>query len=123
MKVVTFSAIGLGLLLLIVGSLWATLFSAESAWTEEKSLRQIEVQTRLSNLGPLVNSTKPRMHAGADPATLKTEFDALMKENDQLNAEFESARDNPRKASKLLRWSGVGLMAIGLIGWYAVKDA
>ena len=120
---VVFGSIGLGFLLLVLGSLWTNLFRAESSWTEEKALRSTEVQTRLSNLGPLVKSTKPRMHAGPDPGTLKAEFDALQKENEQLNAEFESAVDRPNTLAKILKWSGITLAIVGLIGWYAVREA
>ena len=86
-------------------------------------MRSTEVKARLSDLGPLVNPPNPRMHRGPDPATLKAEFDALMKENEQLDAEFSSAADSPKTASAILKWTGISLAVLGIIGWYAVKQA
>jgi hypothetical protein len=63
------------------------------------------------------------MHRGADTGTLKAEFDALILEEKQLNEEFETARDRPENSSKLLKWSGISLAVVGLIGWYAVKQS
>jgi hypothetical protein len=119
---VVFGLIVMGFVLLILSSLWASLFPATSTWTEEKSLRSTEVKTRLSNIGPIVNGTAQSMHRGPDPATLKAEFDALVKENQQLDAEFESATIRPQTASRMLKWSGIALAAVGLIGWYALKN-
>jgi hypothetical protein len=120
---IAISTIAVGILLLLASSLWSTIFPATNAWTEEKSQRHIEVQTRLSNLGPIVNTTTPTMHRGPDPATLKAEFDALVKENQQLNAEFEAARDGPETKSSILKWTGIALAVAGLFGWYGVKQS
>jgi hypothetical protein len=116
-------ALAMGLLLLVMSTLWSSLFPATSNWTEEKALRSAEVKTRLSNLGPIVNSTRPSMHRGPDPATLKAEFDALVLEDQKLNEEFQSARDKPNTASKFLKWSGISLAVVGLFGWYAAKQS
>ena len=107
-------AIAIGLMLLGGGSVWTSLFSPVSAWNEEKALRLSEVQARLSNLGPIVHSTRPSMRRGPDLATLKAEYDALKLENAQLNAEFESATDRPNTMAKILRRSGIALAAVGL---------
>jgi hypothetical protein len=118
----TFGLMILGLLLLVVSSLWSSLFPPTSRWTDEKAQRAAEVKARLNNLGPIVNGP-PRMHRGPDPATLKSEFDALLKEDTQLDAEFVSAAEAPKKASSLLKWTGISLTAIGIIGWYVVKNS
>jgi hypothetical protein len=119
---IAFGAIGLGFTLLVLSSVWTSLFPGTSSWTPEKSARSAEIKARLSNLGPLVTNPSRSMHAGQDAGTLKAEFDALMKEDAQLNAEFESARDAPKTATKILKWSGIGLAVVGLLGYYAVKQ-
>ncbi len=117
-------AVVLGLLMLAASMAAGSMFGGTSAWTAEKAARSTEVKNRLSNIGPIVNSPTPRsIHGGPDPATLKAEFDALVKENEQLNAEFLAARDNPKTASSFLKWGGISLAVIGLIGWYAAKQS
>jgi hypothetical protein len=119
---VALGALVLGILLLAIGGFWSSMFPATSSWTEEKAVRSAQVKERLSNLGPIVNSTRVTMHGGADRGALKAEFDQLMKENEQLNAAFQSAYDSPQTMSKVLKWSGISLVVAGLIGWYAVKN-
>jgi hypothetical protein len=108
----TFGLMILGLLLLVVSSLWSSLFPPTSRWTDEKAQRAAEVKAKLNNLGPIVNGPA-RMHRGPDPATLKSEFDA----------EFVSAAEAPKNASSVLKWTGISLTAIGVIGWYVVKNS
>jgi hypothetical protein len=115
-------AICLGFVLLASSFLWTTLFSAKSSWTPEKAERWSQVKSRLYDLGFLMN-TKVRMHAGPDPATLRTEYEELEKENQLLAAEFSSVSSRPHKIANLLKWSGIALAVVGIIGWYAVKES
>jgi hypothetical protein len=120
---VALGILGFGIALLVLGTMWGQLFSGSTQWTDEKAKRSAEVKVRLVQLGVIVNSTKPTMHGGMDPASAKVEFDALQKENEQLNDEFESAANSPKKTSKFLRWTGVGLALVGLFGFYAAKQS
>ena len=119
---IVFGLMIVGFLLLIASTLWASLFPPTSSWTNDKARRATDVKARLSNLGPIVNGP-PHMYRGPDPATLKAEFDALKKENEQLDAEFVSAAEAPKTASRMLKWTGIALAALGIVGWYVVKDS
>jgi hypothetical protein len=123
MKAVSIGAVAIGFTMLVLSTLWASLFPPSSSWTAEKSARASEIKARLSNLGPLVMSPSRGTHSGPDPGTLAAEFEALKKEEQQLNAEFESARDNPQTMKGILKWSGIGLAVLGLIAWYATKSS
>jgi hypothetical protein len=57
-----------------------------------------------------------------DPAALEAELAKLTEESDQLNAEFQSAYDRPNTISSVLKWAGISLAGIGIVGWYAVKN-
>jgi hypothetical protein len=54
---------------------------------------------------------------------MKTEFDNLLKENDQLNAEFTAVHDQPGRTAAFLRWSGIAVAIVGIVGWYAVNQS
>jgi preprotein translocase subunit Sss1 len=114
-------AVALGFLLLVGGGVWTKLFPGTSSWTPEKAARWSEVKDRVYTLSFVVHG-KPRMHAGRDSASVKQEYDALLKENEQLKAEFESVATRPNTISKVLKWAGISLAVIGVIGWYAVKN-
>lgn len=119
---VVLGAICLGFVLVATSFLWSTLFPAKSSWTPEKAERWSEVKSRLYDLGFLMN-TKVRMHGGPDPATLRAEYEELEKENQVLAAEFSSISNRPHKVASVLKWSGIALAVVGIIGWYAVKDS
>ena len=120
---IVFGAVGLGLPLLVLSGLWPTLFPGKSNWTHEKEQRWRQVQARIHTLSFVVGNTQdPSMHRGTDLAQAKEEYTALRKENDQLTAEFQSAASRPNTISKMLKWTGISLAALGIIGWYAVKQ-
>jgi hypothetical protein len=114
--------IGVGFALLIASGLWQSLFPPTNVWTPEKASRISEVKARLNELSFTLPRAKIRIAGGPDPATLRVEYDTLTKEFEQLKMEFESATNAPRTASMVLKWSGICLAGIGVIGWYAVKQ-
>ncbi len=123
--VVSFGLIGLGLLLLVLSGLWPTLFPGTAIWTPEKAERWAVVKDRLHNLSFAVNRAETRVsiHSGGDPSATKQEYEQLKIEGAQLKADFETAASRPSTVSKYLKWTGISLSAIGIIGWYAAKQA
>ena len=120
---VVLGMIVLGFMLLVASSAWSTLFPPTKAWTPEKARRISEVKARLNDLSFQLARSSDRIHSGPDPATLKTEYNALKKEFDQLANDFESATEAPQTVSKVLKLTGISLAALGVIGWYAVKQS
>ena len=122
---IVFGATGLGLLLLVLSGIWSSLFPGTSSWTEEKAANLSKMQVRMHNLAGVVNNpnAKVNLHSGTELGAAKQEFEQLKKDSAELYAEFESAHDSPQTISKILKWTGISLAAIGLIGWYAVKNS
>jgi hypothetical protein len=122
---IAFAITGLGLLLLIFSFLWVALFSGQSAFTKEKAERWGDVKQRLHNLAFVVNAPpgSVKMHGGPDPAQAKAEYEELKVEDTQLAAEFSGAYDTPRTMATILKWSGLSLAVVGIIGWYAVTQS
>ncbi|MEX2310021.1 MAG: hypothetical protein WD738_20790 [Pirellulales bacterium] len=121
---VVFGLIGIGFLLLVLSGLWVSWFPGTSMWTPEKNDQWSDVKDRMHNLGFILNDPRNRasMHSGPERGTAKQEFDELKAKYDRLSAEFQTAHDRPHTVSKFLKWSGISLAAIGIIGWYAVKQ-
>jgi hypothetical protein len=124
-QTVVFSLIAIGLLLLVVGSIWKGMFTGATSWTPEKDDRWSEVKKRLHVLRFTVGSAEanPSMHGGPDLAKAKAELHALKEESDRLTAEFDGIRERPNSVAKILKWTGISLTVVGLIGWYAVKQS
>jgi hypothetical protein len=125
MKQVMFGILGLGVVLLLLSGVWVSIFSGESGWTPEKANRWGQVKERMHNLAFIVNAPPGtiKMHRGPDIGQAKAEYDKLKVENDQLSAEFSGVYDTPRTMSTFLKWSGVSLALVGVIGWYAVNQS
>ena len=115
---------GLGLLMLVLSGVWVSMFSGTGGWTNEKAKHWSDVKDRMNNLSPIVNAPSGKQPPrGVDPAKAKAEFDELKKENEQLAAEFTGNYNSPRTTATVLKWGGISLVAVGLIGWYVVKNA
>jgi hypothetical protein len=123
MKSAAFGVIALGFLLLCLSGLWTTIFNGAATWTPEKAQRSSEVKSKLHNMSFVLNAPSPQMHGGQDLGQMKAEYEQLKKENEALNAEFTSAADTPKTVSTILKWSGISLAAVGLIGYYAVNQS
>jgi hypothetical protein len=130
-----FGAMVVGFVLLALSGVWSTLFPATSAWTDTMAERRAEVQDRIHNLRfqVLAQTNQRSFHSHApveeqsartrrDPVALQAELAELMKESEQLNADFQSAYDRPNTISSILKWTGISLAAIGIVGWYAARN-
>src|SRR5262245_52403158 len=121
-SLIVFGAIGLGLVLIALGGIWTSVFSGAGSWTPEKAGRSSEIKSRLHNLSFIVNSPRPNLQHGEDLGEVKAEYEKLEKENAELNAEFTAATESPKTMATILKWSGISLAVVGLIGWYAVNN-
>lgn len=125
MKNIAFGILGLGLLLVLLSGLWTTLFTGTSSWTPEKSAEWTKVKDRLHTLRFLVGTAaaKPSMHSGEDTAQAKQEYEQLKAKHEQLSKEFYGIHDRPYTIARILKWSGISLAVVGLIGCYAVNQS
>ena len=125
MKNIAFGVLGLGLLLLILSGLWTTLFPGTSSWTPEKSAEWTKVKDRLHTLSFIVGSSAgtPSMHSGPETGQAKAEYDNSRRSTPQLTAEFYGIHDRPYTIAKILKWSGISLALVGVIGLYAANQS
>jgi hypothetical protein len=116
-------AIALGFVLLLASGLWSTLFPPTRTWTVDKASRLSEIKARINDLGAQLYKAKGRTYGGADPGPIQAEYDVLTKEFDQLKTDFESTTGRTQKTATVLKWTGISLATLGIIGWYAVKQS
>jgi hypothetical protein len=122
---VVFGLMGFGFLLLVLGLSWPRMFPGTSAWTLEKETRLSEVSDRMHLLSFTVGKAeaRPNMHGGPDVAKAKAELEALKKENAELTAQFRGIENRRDLTSTVLKYSGISLAVLGVIGWYAVNQS
>ena len=122
---VVLGMLGVGLLLLIAGGVWTSVFTGTSSWTQEKDNRLAEVGKRMHVLTFVVGNAEanPSMHGGPDLPKAKAELMALREENKALMEEFKGIQSRPQTMSKVMKWSGISLMLVGIAGWYAVNQS
>jgi hypothetical protein len=113
-----------GIALLLLSALWSHLFSGSSQWTLDKDKRLNEVNGRLHTLHFMIGQGEARasMHGGPDLVKAKEELAELSKEKEELSAEFMGIQRRPQLVSKALKWTGISLAVLGIIGCYAVSQ-
>jgi hypothetical protein len=122
---VVFSLIGIGVLLLIGSGVFSTLQPGTSAWTTEKDQRLSQASDKMHLLTAQVTSAeaRPKMHGGPDIAKAKVELEALRAETKTLMDEFKGIQARPNKMAKFMKWAGISLTLVGIVGWYAVNQS
>jgi hypothetical protein len=117
--------IGVGVLLVIISGVWASMFPGTASWTPEKAERLTELRRTLHNLAIAASSQpgsiNPRV--AASPAAAKADYDRLKPECDALLAEVKATSARPNNTATMLRWTGISLAGLGLVGWFAVRQA
>lgn len=121
MKNIAFGILALGVLLLLLSGFWTTLFPGTSSWTLEKAQEWTKIKDRIHTLSFIVgNSPSPvSMHSGPETGAAKAEYDQLKAKHAEFSAEFTTIHDRPLLIAKILKWSGISLALIGVIGIYA----
>jgi hypothetical protein len=121
---VVLGTIVIGFTCVFLSFAWGSLFPATRSWTPEKGTRMSEIKAKLNDLSfKMASPASSRIKNGPDPAALKKEYDDLRAEFETLKTEFESVAETPKTTSRVLKWSGVTLALIGVIGWYAVSQS
>lgn len=109
------AAVVIGIIILLLGLGWSSLFPAGTGWTPEKNDQLSAVETKLKGVGFRLAEAKsnPQMHRGEGVPALQTKHDEIKKEYDALLAEFESARDRPANTGNTLKWVGIIIAIAG----------
>lgn len=117
------AAIVAGLLMVVLSLFWVKLFPGNSSWTPEKAAEWAEVKDRLHNLSFIVNAPPGRepSRRQMDMAAVRNEYDQVKERSEQLKAEFTSAYDSPRTMSTVLKWTGLAIVAVGVVGGFAIR--
>ena len=50
-------------------------------------------------------------------------FGFFTETTEELKTQFESAYNSPRTASGILKWTGISLAGLGIVGWLAVRNS
>lgn len=117
--------IGIGVVLLLLSGVWSSMKPGTSSWTTEKDQRLAEVSDKMHLLTVKVVSaeSRPSMHGGPDLIKAKEELKALVEENKNLSNEFKGIQASPGRMSTLMKWSGISLALVGIVGWYAISQS
>lgn len=113
------AVVALGVVLVLLGACWSTLFPPQNTWTEEKSRRLDELRGTAHQLmfDAAAANQQPRMTGGESAAELTQKYRQAQAELKQLGDEFQAARDAPQTAAAVLKWSGVVAVLAGAVAW------
>ncbi len=109
-------AAGLGLALVVLSLMWGMLFPPEDIWTVDKSRRMSELTERAHLLHIKVKKAQ-RQPLTASAGQDAEEYRKVTEELAALKLELESAKSRPETMTLGLRWGGLLLTALGLVGF------
>jgi hypothetical protein len=110
----------LGFAMFFIGAMWTKIFPVTTAWTDEKATRLIEVNERLAQLRVLMS--KPlSMHSGPDRGAIQRELIDLIRERDDLLAEFQEAMERRQPKSGPLQVTGIAIAGLGVVVWLSMR--
>lgn len=106
-----------GLLLLVLGLSWSSLFPPARNWTPEQNERLIKLGGEVKKLrfAIIQAENNPNMHGGENAATLKAKHAGVREEYDVLQSDFESVRDAPAATGGALKWVGIVVAGLGAV--------
>jgi hypothetical protein len=115
----------IGLLLLIVSLAWGLVAPAGAGWTQEKSQRLQELRRQAHILGSQAAGAneKPTMHGGKNAAEIQAEYEQVKAELETLGDEAEGKIKGPQTTAAYLRWIGIACTLVGVVAFYAVREA
>ncbi len=123
---IVFGMIGLGALLLVLSAAWSSLQPGTSSWTNEKDQELSKASDAMHLLTAKIASAESRptnMHGGLDLPKAKADLAVLVEENKRLMGEFKGIQSKPNTIAWFMKWSGISLAILGIIGWYAVNQS
>lgn len=117
------SLLGVGLLLLGLSSVWTMFSDGSSRWTQEKADQWSKINDRLHLLSFAVHAPPGSEVSGrlGKPEDVKAEYDRVKQANEAFAAEFEEASNGPKRTAAKLKWTGVALAAVGVVGAFATR--
>lgn len=122
---IPFGAMGLGGILLAASIVWPIVFPSTSYWNEADEQRLTEVQAKVHNLSYLVAEAEvkvdPRKNRMSGEKMM--EYRELKTEAQDLLDRRDSAIERPGYISKILRFTGIGSLFLGIAGYYVVQQA
>jgi hypothetical protein len=116
------AAAAVGVILVVAAMLWPLVYNPRRQWSDEDAKAYEETVARV-HVGAYVTaqSTRPaRMHSHGtpDPERLR-QHQQDVQTLAALKARLDAARESPFRVASLFKWSGVGLVAVGLVVLFA----
>ena len=117
MKQVSLGAAIVGGLMFVLSLLWGFMFPPGSGWTQEKASRMSELSKRAHVLHMKVKmNEKNPGRAGEDAGAVAQEYREVTAELKSLKEELESKKKSPQLVTKVLRFAGLIVGVLGLVG-------
>lgn len=109
-------SISVGILLILLSLFWPTRGGGQSNWSPEQAKKYQAASVKLHSLA---HSTA---HASAaEQQASRKELEQAEAEYTEIRAGLDSAIDGPRRFSRVLRWTGVFLLAAGGLVIYRLR--
>lgn len=117
------STLVLGIAMVALSFAWSTLFPATNAWNEDKSRRLAELggEVNLLRFEIVESEQNPSRDPRKETNYLKAQYQSKLQQYNDLQSEFEGARDLPAAASNFLLYAGAAVAALGALAFFVAN--
>lgn len=120
-QLVPFGLVLLGLVLVVISLLWTTLFSGGPALGQEDYARLEELETKVVELYRQIETVKARTGNDSAAEEASVGYRRAIEERDALRAKLESGLSQPSSTAATLRYVGIALLLVGIVGSLVFK--
>ena len=114
-----------GILLMMASAVWPLAADGRSRWTPDKAARFEEIGAGLHELSHARAHASPSHHHDEQEHEhdASRELAAAQRAYQQLARELDAVRAGPQRTAGWLRWTGIGIAAVGSLGYWARREA
>ena len=105
--------------LLLGATVWPWFHDERDYWTQDNAKARMEASGQYHGLGCRMADAG----SGEAEKLLKTDFDEAKARFKQSSASFEAAKDRYERPIRLLRWSGIVCLGLGILGYVILRGA
>ena len=106
-----------GILLVLLSLFWPSGGVAHSNWSPEQAKKYQEASVKLHSL----SHASVHSSSEVDQAAMRKDLQQAEAEYNAIRTKLDSAIDQPKRFSHMLRWTGIALMAVGGWGLYRLR--
>ena len=119
MNHITVGFIVFGGILLLGATMWSHWIDPRNYWTEEDA----QARAEWGEKGHMLAHHAEHVHTDQQKKSIQAEREEIQTHLDQAEQNFQNAKNRYEWPSRLMRYSGMACLVLGILGYYVTRSA